>query len=52
MNPEQCESIVRHMQTVKTPQEIQLRQIRRLFRADPAYGINVGRALGGLISLS
>jgi hypothetical protein len=34
------------MQTVNTPQKIQLRQIRRFFRADPAYGISVGQALG------
>jgi catalase len=46
MNPEQCESIARHMQTVNTPQEIQLRQIRRFFRADRACGISVGQALG------
>jgi catalase len=46
MNPEQCESIARHMQTGNTPQEIQLRQIRRFFRADPAYGISVAQALG------
>ena len=50
MNPEQrerlCESIARHMETGNTPQEIQLRQIRRFFRADPAYGISVAQALG------
>ena len=46
MNPEQCESIARHMQTGNTPQEIQLRRIRRFFRADPAYGISVAQALG------
>jgi len=46
MNPEQCESIGRHMQTGDTPQEIQLRQIRRFFRADRACGISVGQALG------
>jgi len=46
MNPEQCESIARHMQTGNTPQEIQLRQMRRFFRADPAYGISVAQALG------
>jgi catalase len=51
MNPEQCKSIVRHMQTGNTPQEIQLRQIRRFFRADPAYGISIAQALG-LISPS
>ena len=46
MNPEQCGSMARHMQTGNTPQEIQLRQIRRFFRADPAYGINVARLSG------
>jgi len=46
INPEQCESIARDMQTGNTPQEIQLRQIRRFFRADPAYGISVAQALG------
>jgi catalase len=46
MNPEQCGSIARHMQTGNTPQEIQLRQIRRFFRADPAYVISVGQVLG------
>ena len=49
MNPEQrerlCESIARHMETGNTPQEIQLQQIRRFFRADPAYGISVAQAL-------
>ena len=34
------------MQTGNTPQEIQLRKIRRFFRADPAYGISVAQALG------
>jgi hypothetical protein len=34
------------MQTGNTPQEIQLRQIRCFFRADPVYGISVAQALG------
>jgi len=34
------------MQTGNTPQEIQLRQIRSFFRADPACGISVAQALG------
>jgi catalase len=46
MNPKQCESIARYLQTGNPPQEIQLRQIRRFFRADPAYGISVAQALG------
>ena len=50
MNPEQrerlCERIARHMETGNTPQEIHLRQIRRFFRADPAYGISFAQALG------
>jgi hypothetical protein len=46
MNAEQCESIARHMQIGNTPLEIQLRQIRRFFRPDPAYGISVAQALG------
>jgi hypothetical protein len=33
------------MQTGNTPQQIQLRKIRRLFRADLAYGISVAQAL-------
>ena len=45
MNPEQCGSIARHMQTGNTPQEIQLRKIRSFFRADLAYGISVAQAL-------
>ena len=46
MNAEQCESIARHMQIGNTPLEIQLRQIRRFFRPDPACGISVAQALG------
>ena len=46
MNAEQCESIARHMQIGNTPLEIQLRQIRRFFHADPAYGISVAQAIG------
>jgi catalase len=34
------------MQTGNTPQEIQLRQVLRFFRADPTYGICVAQALG------
>jgi catalase len=37
-------NIGRHMATV--PREIQLRQICHFFRADPAYGAGVARALG------
>jgi catalase len=48
MTPEQQErlfgNIGRHMATV--PREIQLRQICHFFRADPAYGAGVAKALG------
>jgi catalase len=37
-------NIARHMAEV--PREIQLRQICHFFRADPAYGMGVARALG------
>ena len=37
-------NIARHMRAV--PREIQLRQICHFFRADPAYGIGVSKALG------
>jgi catalase len=37
-------NIARHMAGV--PQEIQLRQICHFFRADPAYGLGVAKALG------
>jgi catalase len=47
MTPEQqgrlCSNIARHMASV--PRDIQLRQICHFFRADPAYGIGVARAL-------
>ena len=39
-----CGNIARHMTGV--PQEIQLRQICHFFRADPAYGLGVAKALG------
>ncbi len=48
MTPEQqerlCANIGRHMTGV--PQDIQLRQICHFFRADPAYGLGVAKALG------
>jgi catalase len=37
-------NIARHMTGV--PREIQLRQICHFFRADPAYGLGVAKALG------
>ena len=50
MNSEQRErlfgNIARHMQAGNTSQEIRVRQICHFFRADPAYGIGVARALG------
>ena len=50
MNPQQRERLfwntVRHMQAGNTPQEIQLRQLCHFFRADPAYGFGVAKALG------
>jgi catalase len=39
-------NIARHMQAGNTSHDIQLRQICHFFRADPAYGIGVARALG------
>ncbi len=48
MSPEQQQrlfgNIARHMTGV--PREIQLRQICHFFRADPAYGMGVAKALG------
>lgn len=48
MTPEQqerlCGNIGRHMKGV--PPEIQMRQICHFFRADPAYGLGVAKALG------
>jgi catalase len=50
MNAEQRKrlfgNVARHMQAGNTSQEIQLRQICHCFRADPAYGMGVARALG------
>jgi catalase len=50
MNAEQRErlfgNVARHMQAGNTSPEIQLRQICHFFRADPAYGTGVARALG------
>jgi catalase len=50
MNKEQRErlfgNIARHMQAGNTSHDIQLRQICHFFRADPAYGMGVARALG------
>src|ERR1700724_490243 len=50
MNQEQRQrlfgNIARHMQAGNTSQEIQLRQICHLFRADPSYGIGVATLLG------
>lgn len=49
MNLEQRErlfgNIARHMQAGNTPREIQLRQLCHFFRADPAYGLGVAKAL-------
>jgi Catalase-related immune-responsive len=39
-------NIARRMQAGDTSQEIQLCQICHFFRADPAYGIGVAKALG------
>jgi catalase len=39
-------NIARHMQAGNTSRDIQLRQICHFFRADPAYGMGVARALG------
>jgi catalase len=39
-------NIARHMTAGNTPEAIQLRQICHFFRADPAYGMGVARALG------
>jgi len=39
-------NIARHMKAGNTPEAIQLRQICHFFRADPAYGQGVAKALG------
>ena len=39
-------NIARHMKAGNTPEAIQLRQICHFFRANPAYGMGVAKALG------